>query len=174
MLGRCACLLISSTLSSCWNCGPVAQSLARPSSIKHSERTFQPAMAALHDVEKSPPEYSGSYEVDPTKSNEDGAHLRKSSVVNRDVLTGEVFDDRYESTQRGLKSRHAQMIALGGTIGTGLFVCIKEQKKCLRDLLTLLSIGRFWPNTCTWWSSFHPRSLHLHVLFNLVHRYWYH
>lgn len=26
------------------------------------------------------------------------------------------------TTQRGLKSRHAQMIALGGTIGTGLFV----------------------------------------------------
>ena len=25
-------------------------------------------------------------------------------------------------TKRGLKSRHAQMIALGGTIGTGLFV----------------------------------------------------
>ena len=25
-------------------------------------------------------------------------------------------------TQRGLKSRHAQMISLGGTIGTGLFV----------------------------------------------------
>lgn len=28
----------------------------------------------------------------------------------------------HESTKRGLKSRHAQMIALGGTIGTGLFV----------------------------------------------------
>lgn len=27
-----------------------------------------------------------------------------------------------ESTQRGLKSRHAQMLALGGTIGTALFV----------------------------------------------------
>ncbi|KAJ2965938.1 hypothetical protein NQ176_g10382 [Zarea fungicola] len=27
-----------------------------------------------------------------------------------------------ESTRRGLKSRHAQMIALGGSIGTGLFV----------------------------------------------------
>lgn len=26
------------------------------------------------------------------------------------------------STKRGLKSRHAQLIALGGTIGTGLFV----------------------------------------------------
>ncbi|KAJ5371411.1 uncharacterized protein N7496_007503 [Penicillium cataractarum] len=30
------------------------------------------------------------------------------------------------TTQRGLKSRHAQMIALGGTIGTGLFVGIGQ------------------------------------------------
>ncbi|KAK5949221.1 hypothetical protein OHC33_009762 [Knufia fluminis] len=30
--------------------------------------------------------------------------------------------ERHETTKRGLKSRHAQMIALGGTIGTGLFV----------------------------------------------------
>lgn len=27
--------------------------------------------------------------------------------------------ERHETTKRGLKSRHAQMIALGGTIGTG-------------------------------------------------------
>ena len=27
-----------------------------------------------------------------------------------------------QETRRGLKSRHTQMIALGGTIGTGLFV----------------------------------------------------
>lgn len=28
-------------------------------------------------------------------------------------------DATYNTTKRGLKSRHAQMIALGGTIGTG-------------------------------------------------------
>jgi amino acid permease len=37
-------------------------------------------------------------------------------------VAGDVFDGSYGTTQRGLKSRHAQMIALGGTIGTGLFV----------------------------------------------------
>ncbi|KAL6709628.1 hypothetical protein ACN47E_001056 [Coniothyrium glycines] len=47
---------------------------------------------------------------------------RKSSAVDPEILAGEIFDERYETTQRGLKSRHAQMIALGGTIGTGLFV----------------------------------------------------
>lgn len=38
------------------------------------------------------------------------------------VIAADLLDDRYEQTKRGLKSRHAQMIALGGTIGTGLFV----------------------------------------------------
>ncbi len=33
---------------------------------------------------------------------------------------GRVLDKRH--TQRGLKSRHVQLIALGGCIGTGLFV----------------------------------------------------
>lgn len=51
-----------------------------------------------------------------------GGVRRRSSVVDADVITGELYDDRFESTKRGLKSRHAQMIALGGTIGTGLFV----------------------------------------------------
>ncbi|KAF2098511.1 histidine permease [Rhizodiscina lignyota] len=45
---------------------------------------------------------------------------RKGSVT--ETLGHDLFDERYERTQRGLKSRHAQMIALGGTIGTGLFV----------------------------------------------------
>ncbi|KAK7522155.1 histidine permease [Phyllosticta citriasiana] len=54
-----------------------------------------------------PPSYDGSSRVKPP-----GA----------DVLAGEVFEGETQSTQRGLKSRHAQMIALGGTIGTGLFV----------------------------------------------------
>ena len=39
---------------------------------------------------------------------------RKSSVVDTEVLTGEIYDERFDSTKRGLKSRHAQMIALGG------------------------------------------------------------
>ncbi|KAF2842993.1 histidine permease [Patellaria atrata CBS 101060] len=51
-----------------------------------------------------------------------GATRRKRSAVTPELLSGELFDSRYETTHRGLKSRHAQMIALGGTIGTGLFV----------------------------------------------------
>ncbi|EME85115.1 uncharacterized protein MYCFIDRAFT_60039 [Pseudocercospora fijiensis CIRAD86] len=75
-----------------------------------------------HEVEKGPISISDHHLGYTKSSNEDGAVRRRSSVINPEVLTGEIFDDRYESTQRGLKSRHAQMIALGGTIGTGLFV----------------------------------------------------
>lgn len=35
---------------------------------------------------------------------------------------GDIIAFRQDTTERGLKSRHAQMIALGGTIGTALFV----------------------------------------------------
>jgi amino acid permease len=43
---------------------------------------------------------------------------RQSSVAES-VVAAQLLDDRYNITQRGLKSRHAQMIALGGTIGSG-------------------------------------------------------
>jgi yeast amino acid transporter len=34
-----------------------------------------------------------------------GDNRRRSSAVNPEVLAGEIFDERYEKTQRGLKSR---------------------------------------------------------------------
>jgi amino acid permease len=46
---------------------------------------------------------------------------RKSSIA-ASIVAADLLDQRFATTQRGLKSRHAQMIALGGTIGTGLFV----------------------------------------------------
>ena len=33
------------------------------------------------------------------------ATRRKSSIVNSEILAEEIFDQRYERTQRGLKSR---------------------------------------------------------------------
>lgn len=44
---------------------------------------------------------------------------RKASIPES-IVAADLLDERYATTQRGLKSRHAQMIALGGTIGTGL------------------------------------------------------
>jgi amino acid transporter len=64
----------------------------------------------------------------PLRDSVDGNGQRKFSLVGRkssiaeSVVAADLLDERYNTTQRGLKSRHAQMIALGGTIGTGLFV----------------------------------------------------
>lgn len=64
---------------------------------------------AQSDVkEDAPPAYA-------SKDDEKRANMR--AMVESDLL-----DSRYSQTQRGLKSRHIQMMALGGTIGTGLFV----------------------------------------------------
>lgn len=75
-------------------------------------------MAAASDIEKGPEAYSTpSPDLGPTKSHDGTKQRRRSSaVVNGEVLVTEINDDRFESTQRGLKSRHAQMIALGGTM----------------------------------------------------------
>lgn len=40
----------------------------------------------------------------------------------RAMIEKDLLDSRYNNTERGLKSRHVQMMALGGTLGTGLFV----------------------------------------------------
>jgi len=61
---------------------------------------------------------------------EKGGHISSSDVsgepgmvqrgsVHEIMIAADLNDQRYETTHRGLKSRHAQMIALGGTIGTG-------------------------------------------------------
>lgn len=61
---------------------------------------------------------------------EGGRDIQKTGDVEADLSrldtkntsTGEVLPLERHQTKRGLKSRHSQMIALGGTIGTGLFV----------------------------------------------------
>jgi len=59
-------------------------------------------------------------------------HGIKNIVQEKGVSTGEAADlygdlqtaEEYGYVKRGLKSRHIQFIALGGTIGTGLFLGI--------------------------------------------------
>ncbi|KAI9172853.1 proline-specific permease [Paramyrothecium foliicola] len=55
--------------------------------------------------------------VDPEKA-QYGEVLEHTETKN----TGQMDDLHRQQTHRGLKSRHSQMIALGGTIGTGLFI----------------------------------------------------
>ncbi|KAH8428997.1 proline permease PrnB [Aspergillus melleus] len=65
-------------------------------------------MAAEKPIAETP------YPVDPPGEVKSGT---MKAMVEADLL-----DERYKVTQRGLKNRHVQLMALGGTIGTGLFV----------------------------------------------------
>jgi len=51
--------------------------------------------------------------------------MSEKGRIARTLVEADLLDDRYATTQRGLKSRHVQMMALGGTIGTGgLFTAV--------------------------------------------------
>lgn len=47
--------------------------------------------------------------------------LTEKGRTVRTLVEADLLDDRYATTQRGLKNRHVQLIALGGSIGTGEF-----------------------------------------------------
>ncbi|OQE29726.1 hypothetical protein PENSTE_c002G10149 [Penicillium steckii] len=52
----------------------------------------------------------------------DGQTTTEKGKSMRNLVEADLLDERYATTQRGLKNRHVQLMALGGTIGTGLFV----------------------------------------------------
>lgn len=55
------------------------------------------------------------------------AYDRKGSYVEASNIFGDVETaEQYGYVNRGLKSRHVQFIALGGAIGTGLFLGIGQ------------------------------------------------
>ncbi|KAI7362555.1 hypothetical protein KC336_g21678, partial [Hortaea werneckii] len=56
---------------------------------------------------------------DPEKLRITTTNGSESVPQNGTVEITEASEDQYGTTKRGLKSRDAQMIALGGSIGTG-------------------------------------------------------
>jgi amino acid transporter len=51
----------------------------------------------------------GEKDVDYAIGDVHDTDRRKSSAVNPEILNGQLFDERYETTQRGLKSRYIPM-----------------------------------------------------------------
>jgi amino acid transporter len=47
-------------------------------------------------------------------------HISDKGKAVRTLVEADLLDERYTTTQRGLKNRHVQLMALGGTIGTGM------------------------------------------------------
>jgi hypothetical protein len=54
----------------------------------------------------------------PHKGYDEQLVTEKGKAV-RSLIQENLLDERYATTQRGLKNRHVQLMALGGTIGTG-------------------------------------------------------
>lgn len=50
------------------------------------------------------------------------ASVKDKPISDEDASSGAILP--YRETQRGLASRHVQLMAIGGSIGTGLFVGI--------------------------------------------------
>lgn len=67
---------------------------------------------AVSDV-NAPPGYPHDTEKDSSKA-------APSNTTNEDIAQRNLFSDE---THRRLKGRHIQLIGIGGTIGTVLFVC---------------------------------------------------
>ncbi|KAI4147461.1 MAG: hypothetical protein L6R39_003106 [Caloplaca ligustica] len=65
---------------------------------------------------------SPKHEAEKGISYPTGTHTAEIYQNEIDVYDDSANEAKYGTTQRGLKSRHIQLIALGGCIGTGLFV----------------------------------------------------
>jgi amino acid transporter len=48
----------------------------------------------------------GEKDVDYNVGTVHNTSRRKNSAINPEILAGEIFDERYETTKRGLKSRY--------------------------------------------------------------------
>jgi amino acid transporter len=59
-------------------------------------------------------------ETKPTNYTDDRPPISEKGKALRSLVEADLLDDRYATiTKRGLKNRHVQLMALGGTIGTG-------------------------------------------------------
>jgi len=70
------------------------------------------------------------------------AGKRRNSVNEGTEMYGDIGSvEEYGYVERALKSRHIQFIALGGTIGTGLFGMLCNKIDVQDCLLTWLTVG---------------------------------
>ena len=60
--------------------------------------------------------------VSSEKQSNDGTDEKAAKDAEPCYLEGQIIDNSAGNTHRGIKSRHAQMMAIGGAIGTSLFV----------------------------------------------------
>lgn len=64
-----------------------------------------------------------------TMGSTDRPGMTEKGQTVRHLVEADLLDERYETTKRGLKSRHVQLMALGGTIGTGTTLVLAHSNK---------------------------------------------
>lgn len=73
----------------------------------------------MEKIETEPPNYRGDHHP-----------ISEKGKALRNLVEADLLDDRYATTtKRGLKNRHVQLMALGGTIGTGKSADFQREKK---------------------------------------------
>jgi len=85
-------------------------------SSSSGERDVKPSYYEMNDVKGGFQET----QVDVDADRKGSVEIAEAAEIYGDIQTAE----EYGYVHRGLKSRHIQFIALGGTIGTGLFLGI--------------------------------------------------
>lgn len=64
--------------------------------------------------------------TEPQNFDSDQHPISEKGKALRNLVEADLLDDRYATTtKRGLKNRHVQLMALGGTIGTGTFAGLR-------------------------------------------------
>jgi len=87
-------------------------------SSSSGDRDVKPSYYEMNEVKGGFQDQHTQVEVDADRKG--SVEIAEAAEIYGDIQTAE----EYGYVHRGLKSRHIQFIALGGTIGTGLFLGI--------------------------------------------------
>ena len=77
--------------------------------------------------------------IDDKKNSLNDHNIDAMEKDNEAPSEGQIIESTPEKTRRGIKSRHAQMMAIGGAIGTSLFVCAGTALATAGPLLLLMA-----------------------------------
>lgn len=107
-------------------------------------------------IETEPPNYRGDHHP-----------ISEKGKALRNLVEADLLDDRYATTtKRGLKNRHVQLMALGGTIGTGKSAGFQRGKKQEQKLLTQVRTFRGFRSSPGHWR---PRIASFRLYLHLGH-----
>lgn len=111
------CFLLDAAIPSIFFAGESTTFTMYPSDPNQSHTPMTAAIQRAESPRDADPESK------PTKGVDKGAEVtEKDSIDRNDSIDGGSMKHTYDHTRRKLKPRHVQLIGIGGTIGTALYV----------------------------------------------------